>query len=135
VRRLSVALILLIGIGAVGLWWWAGEQRDEPSRPVPGEAAPYVVEVLNGTDVDGLARAMTRRLRARGIDVVYFGTAPFDTLATTQIVVRRGDSTAAVQVLDALGIGALLVDEDLRLLLDASVYLGRDAAGLLGLDP
>ena len=91
--------------------------------------------MLNGTDVDGLARATTQLLRAGGIDVVYFGTASSDTFAATQILVRRGDTTGAVNVLRILGLGMLVVDEDSELLLDVTVYLGRDAAGLIGFDP
>ena len=80
-------------------------------------------------------RATTQRLRAGGIDVVYFGTAAADTFSATAIVVRRGDTTSAVHVQRVLGLGTLIVEEDPHLLLDVSVYLGRDAVELLGFHP
>ena len=94
---------------------------------IPGEGGDTLtVEVLNGTDVDGLAREVTRRLRRRGIDVVYFGSGDRKDLDVTRIVIRRGDSTVARSIREALGTGRVSVDLNPRLLLDASVILGRD---------
>ena len=95
--------------------------------PIPGERDTLEVQVLNATGVDGLARAVTIRLRRAGIDVVDFGTAAEWPLDTTQIVIRRGDSTAGFAVRDLLGIGRIVVDLDPDLLLDISVVLGLDA--------
>lgn len=102
---------------------------------VPGDSgAGITVEVLNGTAVDGLARDVTRRLRRRGIDVVYFGSAP-TRRDSTVILVRRGDSTAAVAVRNALGMGRISVELDPQRLLDASVIVGRDVAPALDRHP
>ncbi len=87
-----------------------------------------MVEVLNGTRVDGLARAATLRLRQAGIDVVYFGTAAQASVDTTLIMIRRGDSTAAIRVQDVIGAGRIVMDPDPSLLLDVSVLLGHDVA-------
>jgi hypothetical protein len=104
--------------------------------PVPGEGKERVtVEVLNASGVDGLARAATMRLRARGIDVVFYGNAPIDTLQLTRVVTRQGDSTAAQRVRDALEVGQIADEPEARLLLSVSVYLGRDAALTLGFRP
>ena len=84
------------------------------------------MEVLNGTRVDGFARSVTRQLRRAGIDVVYFGSADERDVDSTRIIVRRGDSTAAAPVRDALGGGRIVVDPDPRLLLDITVLLGHD---------
>ncbi len=94
-----------------------------------------MVEVVNQTGADGLAREVTRRLRRAGIDVVSFGSARDSSLDSTTIVVRRGDSTAAIRVRNALGLGRIAVDRDPRLLLDASVLVGPDLARALGFHP
>ncbi len=95
--------------------------------PIPGERDSLQVQVLNASGVDGLARAVTIRLRRAGIDVVDFGTAADRSLDTTQIVIRRGDSTVGFAVRDLLGVGQIVVDPDPDLLLDVSVILGLDA--------
>ena len=94
-----------------------------------------VVEVFNATGVDGLARTATRKLRTEGIDVVFYGSARDSTLDSTQIIVRRGDSTAAILVRDALGTGVIGVQHDAKRLVDVTVLLHVDAARLLGLYP
>jgi hypothetical protein len=134
-RRLIALAAFLVALSVAGIWWWGASARSDESRPVPGEGNGYLVELLNASGVDGLARTMARRLRAEGIDVVYFGNAALDTLSTTQILVRRGDSTAALRVRTAIGVGTVAIRRDSSLLLDATVYVGRDAAVLLQLDP
>ncbi len=134
--RLAVGFVAIVfAIVAAGVWWLRASGDDNPDRVVPGEREHLLVEVLNGTRVDGLARTVTRRLRREGIDVVFFGTVPDTGLDITQILIRRGDSTAALRVAKVLGIGRLVNEPNERLLLDASVILGLDAAGLRGLDP
>jgi hypothetical protein len=124
------AVILL----ALLTWGLLSRRADEAGEPViPGDIAPAItVEVLNATDTDGLARAAARRLRRRGIDVIYLGSAgERRNLDSTLILVRRGDSAAALAVRKALGLGRIAVESDPQRLLDASVLLGRDAARTL----
>ena len=121
----------LVGVGVLA--WWLVVRGDTPgdiAYPIPGERFPHSVEVLNGTGVDGLAREVTQRLRRRGVDVVYFGSAAGDTLDSTLVIVRRGDSAAGAAVRSVLGLGRIVVDPDPRLLLDVTIVLGADAAGL-----
>ena len=115
-------------------WWWtrAGDAPRALAYPVPGARLGHTVEVLNGTGIDGLARAVTLRLRRRGVDVVYFGSAEGEPRDSTWIIVRRGDSTAALAVRELLGVGRIVVERDPRLLLDVTVLLGADAAALDG---
>ncbi len=94
-----------------------------------------MVEVLNSTDVDGLARAVTRRLRREGVDVVYYGTLRDSTPDSTRIVIRRGDSAYARTVRRILGTGRIEVRPAPDLLLDVTVILGTDAARLVNFDP
>jgi calcineurin-like phosphoesterase len=119
-----VALIL-----AIAAWWafWRSP-ADAGAGRIPGEGDRVTVEVLNATNVNGLARQTTRRLRRRGIDVVYFGQASDADADSTAVIARRGDIAAARRVQAALGVGQVLEDPDPHLLLDVTVVLGRDAA-------
>jgi hypothetical protein len=135
VRWVVAGVAVLVLATAAGVWWWRQRPDVMAESVIPGEIYPARVEVLNASGSDGLARATTGLLRSRGIDVVYFGTASVDTLSTTQIIVRRGDTTAAVRVREALGVGTLVEEEDPRLLLDVTVRLGRDAVRREGLRP
>ncbi len=128
-RRLVVAVAAVAVIAVLG--WWVASSPPAAGRGaavIPGTVDPFVIEVLNGTRIDGLARRTTHRLRRQGIDVVYFGSAAMDTLQQTRIVIRRGDSLAAVRVRSALGVGTVTVEPDESLLLDLTVLLGSDAA-------
>ncbi len=133
-RRLGAALVVLLVAAGAGWWLYRARGADGPYA-IPGEGERVVVEVVNATGIDGLARAVTGRLRERGIDVVSVWTGSSDTLTTTIIYLRRGDLRFAHRVRDALGLGEVLVAEDQTLLLDVSVHLGRDAAELVGLEP
>lgn len=80
---------------------------------------------MNGSGRRGLARAAVRVLRQAGFDVVYFGTVS-DTVRLTQVLARRGDSTAAMKVARALGVGVVRVKIDTLLRLDVTAILGDD---------
>ena len=67
--------------------------------------------------------------------MVYYGTAQDQGLDATRIVVRRGDSSAALMVREILGQGAVAVDHDLDLLLDVTVLLGVDFVRPLEINP
>ena len=122
------ALLVLV---AVLVTAWRLTLHDRPTAAeyrVPGVRVPYTLEVLNGTDVDGLAFAVTLRLRRAGLDVVSYGTAPGERADSTLLLVRSADTAAGWAVRDALGVGRVVVEPDARLLLDVTVLLGRDAA-------
>lgn len=120
---MGLALILILS--AVALY----QPARSPDYPIPGDGDRITVEVLNGAAVDGLARETTRRLRARGIDVVYFGTARDSVWKTTEVIVRRGDTSVGRVVQTALGGGVVVERPDPRLLLDITVILGTDLGG------
>jgi hypothetical protein len=134
VTRITAALIAVAVVAMV--WWLLGRDRAAREvRPIPGERDSITVEVLNASGVDGLARAATMRLRAQGIDVVFYGNASMDTLQLTRVLARQGDTTAARRVRDVLEVGEVADEAQARLLLAVSVYLGRDAALTLGFRP
>lgn len=133
-RRAWIALALAVAVAGIA-WLVVSGRPASSSFPVPGEREPAKVEVLNAVGVDGLARDATLHLRARGVDVVYFGNAGIDTLSQTRVVARRGDTTVARWVQQQLGAGVVVDDEDPRLLLDVTVLLGRDAVPALGRGP
>ena len=84
------------------------------------------VEVLNGSGAPDLARAMTDRLRDRGLDVVAVGNADASSYPETLILLRRGDASVARMVAQRLGKGVPLEQRDPTLLVDVTVILGRD---------
>jgi hypothetical protein len=83
------------------------------------------VEVLNASEVSGLARRATLHLRDRGFDVVYFGTER-PTRDSTLVISRAGDPAWATLVARALGgVPVDTVPDDSRYL-DVTVLLGPD---------
>ncbi len=126
-----VAVLLAAALVAGGLLWRGVGNVELEELPIPGGEDRITVEVLNASGIDGLARSITGHLRRHGLDVVSWGSAPRGTdLDSTRILVRRGDIAAGMAVRTALGVGQVAVEPAPRLLLDVSVFLGRDAGGL-----
>jgi hypothetical protein len=97
----------------------------EPAYPIPSRDHRIVVEVLNGTARPGLARAGTRLLRRRGVDVVFFGNADAPA-ESTRVISRRGDPELAGRVIRALGVGVAETEADSLRRVDVTVILGED---------
>jgi len=138
-NRAAIAVVVVIGVMGVAaaLWWFSGAGPTLDGPPViPGDSGERVmVEVLNGSQIDGLARRVTQWLRRKGVDVVYYGTARDSLVHQTQLIIRRGDSVTALALRDLLGFGLVLNEPAERLLLDVSVILGTDASEIPGLNP
>ena len=100
------------------------EQVPGHAYPIPSPGKRIRVEVLNGTRRPGFARTATRALRERGLDVVFFGTAP--ATDSTRVFVRRGDPGQGSDVAEALGAGRVVVQPDTLRRVDVSVVLGDD---------
>jgi hypothetical protein len=83
------------------------------------------VEVLNGSRRAGAARAATRMLRRRGLDVVFYGNAE-SAVESTRVIVRRGDQEQARDVRQVLDAGRIVVEPDTLRRVDVSVILGPD---------
>ena len=93
--------------------------------PIPSPERRVTVEVLNGTKRAGVARAATRMLRRKGMDVVFYGNAEA-AAESTRVIVRRGDPGAARNVRQAIGTGRVVVEPDTLRRVDVSVILGLD---------
>lgn len=136
-RGLIAAAVLALVLGSLGYAAWRIAHRplghrDAAERALPGEGERVRVEVLNASDVTGLSRAATGRLRDGGLDVVFFGTDTVGTLDSTQVLVRQGDAAAGERVKRVLGVGAVRAAPDAGRLVDVSVRLGRDFAARIG---
>ena len=81
--------------------------------------------MLNGTKRAGVARAATRMLRRRGLDVVFYGNAEA-AVESTRVIVRRGDPGAGREVRQAIGTGRVVLEPDTLPRVDVSVILGAD---------
>jgi hypothetical protein len=92
---------------------------------IPSGRSRIVVEVLNGSGLDGAARLGTRQLRGKGFDVVYVGNAAGG-VDSTRIILRRGETSAAEQVKAALGLGSIGIERDTLRRVDVTVILGPD---------
>lgn len=88
------------------------------------------VEVLNASNIPGLARRGTEHLRESGFDVVFYGNASGFSPDTSLVLDRLGNLQAAQQVADALGVQQVRAVPDTTLYLDVTVVLGSDWAGV-----
>jgi len=128
-RRFAIvglALVLLAGVIATTT---AIRHRGTVTRqPPPDASAPegarVRVEVLNATNVRGLARRATSHLRDRGFDVLFMGTASAQ-LDSTLVLDRSGHPNWAKRVADALGGARVESRPDSSRYLDVTVLLGR----------
>ena len=92
---------------------------------IPSADDRILVEVLNGTGKQGLARLGTRKLRRQGLDVVFFGNSD-KTSDSTLIIARRGAEGPADRVREALGVGTVRMEIDTLRRVDVTVILGGD---------
>ena len=111
-----------------------GKPLGDHLYPVPGGDEKPLVEVLNASGRQGLARVGTRALRRGGLDVVFFGNAD-TTTDSTRLIVRRGSRESAEEVKKILGGGKIEVDPDSTRRVDVTVLLGADWKGPEELHP
>lgn len=84
------------------------------------------VEVLNGTPLKGAAGVVAERLRAEGFDVVKIGNAPDQNHPRTIVVERHAGAPTAGDIARALGLARAYPFRNENLLVDATVFVGRD---------
>jgi LytR cell envelope-related transcriptional attenuator len=131
---LIVTAVVILAVGIAFLSRPAAEQPPARRGAAPHPGGKVQVEVLNGTERQGAARTATRMLRRQGLDVVFLGNA--DAAAdSTRVIARRGDSTKARYVAQALGSGKVLVQFDTLRRVDVTIILGEDFRPRLELHP
>ena len=99
--------------------------RPDTALALP-DARIGVVEVLNGTGRKGAGSEIAEKLRRAGFDVVKVGNAPERTFSRTVVVQRRGSDSAAAKIAAVLGTRAVCQLRNENLLVDATVFVGRD---------
>lgn len=127
-----VAVVAIVVAAAAGTFLWLRRDRDPnvgiASAPavLSNEAERVRVEVLNTTDVRGLARRATFALRAAGFDVVRFGSDDGGPRDSTLVLDRSGHREWAERVARALGGARVESRPDSSRFLDVTVLLGAD---------
>ena len=96
-----------------------------PAYEVPGTRHTLRIEILNGTERDGLARVASRQMRRAGFDVVFYGSTD-SAVRVTRVIARRVDRDAARAVAAALGVDSIVAVRDTMRRVDVSVWLGDD---------
>ena len=131
--------IFSISVVIVGFIFSMGKRFNSPGEKltmsqvnvIPPEERPIpyiVIEVLNGTDVLGLARKFTNFLRQNGYDVISTGNADGSNYEKTMLITRTADVTKLREVN-----GTLLLDSDQlfqkidsTLQVDLTLIVGKD---------
>ena len=108
----------------------AGDAAATDDAEIPSPENRTRVEVLNGSGVPGVAAEATELLRASGLDVVYFGNASSFDVDSSIVLDRTERDGAADAVSRSLGIVPVRVEPDTTRLVDLTVVLGLDWAGL-----
>ncbi len=125
--RLVAAGALVLLVATAGFWWIRSDGLKPPARVpvlVP-DGVRIRVEVLNGSQVGGLARRATFALRDAGFDVVSYGNAS-ESRDSTLVLVRSGHDDWGLLVARALGGAHVESRPDTSRYLDVTVLLGRD---------
>ncbi|MBN2401654.1 MAG: LytR C-terminal domain-containing protein [Spirochaetes bacterium] len=89
---------------------------------------PVKVQILNGTDIAGLARKVRYKFVMQGFNVVEFGTASFQTFEKTVIINRRGEIGPVKRVSELIGVDNIHHIVDSGQLTNVLVILGNDLA-------
>jgi hypothetical protein len=133
-RRLRSNGLILIFATAVVVMVWSFVNRAFIDLPVKPETVqggkPHTIQldVLNGSGVSKVSQRFTDYLRARGFDVVEMGNYKDSKVEQTRIIDRAGQSAAAEQVAEALGVPKerVVQEIDRNSYLDVSVVIGKD---------
>lgn len=122
-------LVALVGV-ALAYWVWPGRRSgvvremsfERPERIVE-DSARIRVEVLNATNVRGLARQATFYLRDLGFDVVASGNST-EKLDSTLVLVRGGRMDWGELAARGLGGGRVEARPDSLRYLDLTILIG-----------
>jgi hypothetical protein len=127
-RAAIVGVVVLLLAGTLIIRAATTDRAPAPRAVAPDasttNAERVKVEVLNATDVRGLARRATMLLRDRGFDVLYMGSTS-ERLDSTIVLDRSGNPARAQRVAEALGGARVEARPDTSRYLDVTVMLGR----------
>lgn len=133
-NRIHVGAIAVTTVAVVIVAWRATGADGTATGPVQERAwtplrRTVTVEVFNGGGTPGAARDAGLRLRRARLDVVSWSNAPAALMDTTsdvvRVLVRRGDTTGAGRVAEALGSIEVIDQPDARRLVDLTVVVPR----------
>ncbi|MEP0823110.1 MAG: LytR C-terminal domain-containing protein [Ignavibacterium sp.] len=126
-KRLVLSIVALLSVVIAIILATRGNGVAESEIVEKGRVHTIQLDVLNATGEAKLAQRMTDYLRSRGFDVVEIGNYR-EPLERTLVIDRSGNSRAAVQVAEALGVPVEQVMQkiDKTLYLDVSVFIGND---------
>ena len=134
-KRLTVAIVLIVAAGATAGWYQASHATEPPTLPQAAVTdtlarAPVGVRirvrVLNTTTTRGLAKRATAVLRDFGYDVVDYDTEQKSRGAPTRIISHTGHAEWAQRLRRAVGVGAIETRPDSLRYVDFTVLIGRD---------
>jgi len=122
----SVAGIVLLGV-ALRPQWESSAETPSPELATAPEGS-FRIAVLNGCGDPHVAARMTRKARARGIDVIHEGNASSFNFLESIVIDRTGDLERARGVARTLGIPHTIqqISDDAYRLEDVTVIVGRD---------
>jgi hypothetical protein len=87
------------------------------------------LEILNGTDVSGLATRTAELYRSYGFDVVAVGNAQSNEVEQTLVVDRVGSEVFARRTADIVRAPTVESEPDPQAAVDVTVILGKDFDG------
>lgn len=101
------------------------EVQEEPVldkyERIPGE-----VQVLNGTNLGGMAGTIREFLMDKGFDVVDVGNASEQNFDETLVVYRNPDWTGKTRLEKSLAFPKTMILENPSKLVDVTIFVGRD---------
>ncbi|HPP88016.1 MAG TPA: LytR C-terminal domain-containing protein, partial [bacterium] len=91
-----------------------------------------IVEILNGTNISGLAERCRKYLQNyEDIDVQIISAARKKDYTNTLIIDRKGNLKSAQRIKDILKIGEIQTDINVSAVVDIRIILGKDIAEIL----
>ncbi|MBX9927710.1 MAG: LytR C-terminal domain-containing protein [Gemmatimonadaceae bacterium] len=134
--RIVLAAVVVVGVGVGAVVRRGARPRVDASAPTPGrvevpervipDTVRVKVEVLNASDVRGLARRATEALRDAGFDVVAIGTvAKADYRDSVLVLDRSGHADWAALAVRTMRQGRAEARPDSSRYVDLTVLIGR----------
>lgn len=119
-------IILLLFIISYSVYLKITSPKENESSDVTGRIIQ--VRVLNGTQIDGLAREVSNYLRTKNLDVLYQGNYSDRNLKNTFIIDHTGDKTIVKRIIRIIGISPDQVVQEIQenSLTDITIVLGED---------